>query len=193
MGETTYTGRGKGTVILGQDADALGGDFDENQALSGGISEFHMWDRALDDKEVRLLSNCKSTEPEIALKGNVVNWDDLKNWERHNVTIQDVDNVCKDDRTPNFIAFNQRMGFSDIQRHCKILGGSLEDQFDSNNKLLYYTNIFKIFENDVGTKKSPCISKNDGSNEITFWIGFKIKGIKIYRAVFAGLSVHKLL
>ena len=174
--EAISTGRGRGTVILGQDADALGGDFDENQALSGSISEFNMWNRALDDEEVQQLSNCKILK--AAVQGNIVDWSNLNVWEKHNVTIQDVDNVCRDDLTPNFIIFNQRLGFSEIQRHCKILGGSLEHQFDSNNELLYYTNIFEIFEKNIGTKKSPCVSKTDGSHDISFWIGFQIKGIR---------------
>ena len=175
------TNDGKGIIILGQDADSLGGGFDENQAFSGSISEFHMWDRAITEKEVKQISNCDMSGQ--SLKGNIINWSRINTWEKHNVSIREVENFCKDLITPKFIIFNQRMNFGETKRSCHILGGTYPYEFTIENRLRYYQNILKLFEDAVVTEKSPCISQNGETNYAKFWIGFKIEGL-IFISVF---------
>ena len=177
-GATVSTDDGKGTIILGQDADALGGGFDENQALSGSISDFHMWDRAINENEATVLSNCNNSGGEFV--GNVIDWNDVNNWDNHNITITEVDNVCNHNTTSNFIVFNQRMNSDDITRHCNVLRGMLPYEFNDLGELRYYEDVLKLFEEEMKMSKSPCISNNGGVNDVKFWIGFKIKGVKLY-------------
>ena len=41
-----------GTLVFGQDQDALGGSFDGNQAFSGNLDEVRIWNRVLNDTEI---------------------------------------------------------------------------------------------------------------------------------------------
>ena len=168
------TDDGKGTVILGQDADSLGGGFDENQALSGAISEFHMWDRSLTKEEIMQLLDCNLAEQ--TLGGNLINWNSETNWKTHNVTIQDIDNICNKDNVPEFVIFNQRMPFNDIRFHCQVMGGTLPHQLDEKGGLAYYETVLEVFKKETNTGKSPCVSKYDGVEKVKYWIGYKLSG-----------------
>ena len=42
-----------GCLILGQDQDSFGGNFDETQAVSGKISQFGLWDYVLDADTIK--------------------------------------------------------------------------------------------------------------------------------------------
>ena len=153
----------------------MGGGFDENQAFSGSISEFHMWDRSITEKEVKQISNCDISRQ--SLEGNIINWSRINNWEKHNVTIQEVENVCNDDITPKFIILNQGMNFGETKRSCHIIGGTYPYEFTVENRLRYYPNILRLFEKAVVTENSPCIFKKGETNHVKFWIGFKIEGL----------------
>ncbi|CAG12543.1 unnamed protein product, partial [Tetraodon nigroviridis] len=60
-----------GVLILGQEQDTLGGQFDASQALVGELSQFNLWDRLLKPAEVAALADCSSS----AL-GNIAPWTD---------------------------------------------------------------------------------------------------------------------
>ncbi|TNM85341.1 hypothetical protein fugu_007612 [Takifugu bimaculatus] len=60
-----------GVLILGQEQDTLGGQFDASQALVGELSQFNLWDRLLKPAEVAALADCSS----FAL-GNIAPWTD---------------------------------------------------------------------------------------------------------------------
>ena len=165
---------GKGTVILGQDADSLGGGFDENQALSGTISEFHLWDRPLSEEEIRKLLDCNIDEQ--SLGGSLINWKSVSSWKIHNVTIEDIDNICNEDSAPEFMIFNQRMSFDQIKFSCEVMGGTLPYQFDEYGKIVFYENVLAVFKKETDTKQSPCVSTYDGVEKVKYWIGYKLIG-----------------
>ncbi|XP_032991672.1 serum amyloid P-component-like [Lacerta agilis] len=57
----------RGSLILGQDQDSVGGGFDSNQSFLGEITDVNMWDRVLTQDEMLLSSN----------GGTLVNWRSL--------------------------------------------------------------------------------------------------------------------
>eukprot|EP00058_Branchiostoma_floridae_P027790 XP_002613281.1 hypothetical protein BRAFLDRAFT_68246 [Branchiostoma floridae] len=61
--------RSGGTWILGQDQDSVGGDFEEDQAFSGELSQVNLWDHVLSPEEI-------STNWTVSCNhhGNVVDW-----------------------------------------------------------------------------------------------------------------------
>ncbi|XP_070541623.1 uncharacterized protein [Ptychodera flava] len=50
--QTHYSLGSSGVLVLGQEQDARGGQYDENQALVGSLTGFNMWERALTDGEI---------------------------------------------------------------------------------------------------------------------------------------------
>ena len=58
-----------GLTYLGQDQDSLGGDFNPRQSWSGLISQFNIWNWALEDYFIENAAECRSD-----LLGNVQEW-----------------------------------------------------------------------------------------------------------------------
>jgi len=58
-----------GLNYLGQDQDSLGGDFNPRQSWSGLISQFNIWNGALEDYFIENAAECRSD-----LLGNVMTW-----------------------------------------------------------------------------------------------------------------------
>ena len=62
-----------GSLVLGQDQDKVGGDFQTSQAFVGDLSDVNMWNKTLSGPEIsRMSSKCHSQE------GNVFKWSDFK-------------------------------------------------------------------------------------------------------------------
>ncbi|XP_047214567.1 neuronal pentraxin-2-like [Girardinichthys multiradiatus] len=60
-----------GELVLGQEQDSLGGDFDSTQALVGELSQVGLWDRVLSSAQVASLARCNRVT-----QGIVVPWDE---------------------------------------------------------------------------------------------------------------------
>lgn len=54
---------GQSVVVLGQDQDEVGGEFQESQSFSGNISEVGFWPEVLGDQEILEMSNCDTDMP----------------------------------------------------------------------------------------------------------------------------------
>ncbi|XP_028675001.1 pentraxin fusion protein-like isoform X2 [Erpetoichthys calabaricus] len=76
-----------GIVILGQDQDNPGNEFDKKQSFIGEITSVHLWDYVLPSDELCLVSQ-GHTEP----KGNVIDWNTVGYEARGNVLIKPVNN-----------------------------------------------------------------------------------------------------
>ena len=71
-----------GILTIGQDQDSLGGGFDASQSYIGELTDLNIWDRELNDTEIRKLSkSCHGGE------GNVKKWSDFKVGIRGNVRV----------------------------------------------------------------------------------------------------------
>ncbi|XP_028399986.1 sushi, von Willebrand factor type A, EGF and pentraxin domain-containing protein 1-like [Dendronephthya gigantea] len=65
---------GKGTWVLGQDQDSVGGGFNANQSATGELTGVNIWDKVLSSFEiVKMSRNCKAGGP----AGNVKTWGDF--------------------------------------------------------------------------------------------------------------------
>ena len=63
-----------GLQYLGQDQDSLGGDFNIRQSWSGLMSQFNIWNWALEDYFIENAAECRSD-----LLGNMMTWK-KENW-----------------------------------------------------------------------------------------------------------------
>ena len=54
--KTGYTITQGGTLILGQDQDSVGGDFDADQSFQGMLSNANMWNQVLTAEQIRKMS-----------------------------------------------------------------------------------------------------------------------------------------
>ncbi|XP_041735502.1 serum amyloid P-component [Coregonus clupeaformis] len=64
---------GKPIIILGQEQDAYGGNFDKGQAFIGHLSDVHMWNYVLSPCEIQRFTSDLNFTP-----GNVLNWRSLE-------------------------------------------------------------------------------------------------------------------
>ncbi|XP_041735522.1 serum amyloid P-component-like isoform X2 [Coregonus clupeaformis] len=64
---------GKPIIILGQEQDAYGGNFDKGQAFIGHLSDVHMWNYVLSPCEIQHFTSDLNFIP-----GNVLNWRSLE-------------------------------------------------------------------------------------------------------------------
>ena len=69
-----------GLIYLGQDQDNRGGGFHPRQSWSGEISQFNVWDFALEEWMVENAAECRSD-----IIGNVVKWK-TEHWIPNEVT-----------------------------------------------------------------------------------------------------------
>ena len=70
-----------GATYLGQDQDSVGGGFYEKQSWSGEITQFNIWDFALEDYSIENAAECRSD-----ILGNVMKWK-LEHWITNDVKI----------------------------------------------------------------------------------------------------------
>ncbi|XP_023337222.1 uncharacterized protein LOC111708162 isoform X2 [Eurytemora carolleeae] len=73
-----------GKLFLGQDQDTLGGGFQPRQSWSGAITQFNIWDVALEDYFVENAAECRSD-----LLGNVQEWN-REVWITSNIEVSSV-------------------------------------------------------------------------------------------------------
>ncbi|XP_032905253.1 adhesion G-protein coupled receptor D2 isoform X1 [Amblyraja radiata] len=63
---------GNGTFIIGQEQDALGGAFKQNEAFSGNITDLNIWSQALDGSQIAAVSGCSPPlQQHLAYRWNV--------------------------------------------------------------------------------------------------------------------------
>ena len=70
QGHVCFWCRPGGAAYLGQDQDSVGGGFNGKQSWSGEITQFNIWDFALEDYSIENAAECRSD-----ILGNVMRWD----------------------------------------------------------------------------------------------------------------------
>ena len=66
-----YTTKGGGTLVLGQEQDSVGGDFDADQSIQGMLSDVNVWNRVLPGGQIKMSKSC------LLDAGNVFTWFDF--------------------------------------------------------------------------------------------------------------------
>jgi len=70
-----HTIRQGGTIVLGQEQDSVGGDFDSSQSFQGLLSNVNLWNQVLTDSQIEHMSkSCLSDE---AIDRKVYKWIDF--------------------------------------------------------------------------------------------------------------------
>ncbi|XP_069995299.1 uncharacterized protein [Penaeus vannamei] len=131
---------GDGVLILGQDQDVLGGGFQEDQSLSGEITELHIWDYALDDVTINDIANFQSN-----LHGNVINWL-TSSWElRGEADIRDLPRDMVTQTPITHIMMADPKPFAEAAHLCSLLKGKMsaptserENELLHNHTMSYY-------------------------------------------------------
>ena len=70
---------------LGQDQDSNGGGFNSRQSWSGEITQFNVWDFALEDYSIENAAECRSD-----ILGNIMRWD-IDRWVINDVRYFNID------------------------------------------------------------------------------------------------------
>ncbi|KAK7100185.1 sushi, von Willebrand factor type A, EGF and pentraxin domain-containing protein 1-like isoform X2 [Littorina saxatilis] len=90
---------GKGTLVIGQEQDSVGGGFSTNEAFVGSITQFNMWDEELS------LNTIESMRTSCAeYHGNVIAWPDVQGALRGSLGPQ-PSTFCQECQVPDDIEF----------------------------------------------------------------------------------------
>ena len=158
-----------GILILGQEQDALGGFFDDDQSFSGEISEFFWFHESLSDETIAGLSNCNAN-PGNVTDSSVVTWDEfLDEWtfskvEKNSLTL---DTFCSARIMKDYLVWADQVTYTQISDYCRRLDGELV-RIDSQNSLESVHALAYGMLETVGTKfYSKCTA---GDHKVKFWI-----------------------
>ncbi|XP_012886037.1 PREDICTED: serum amyloid P-component [Dipodomys ordii] len=66
-----YTIEPRGSIVLGQEQDSFGGEFDKSQSFVGEIGDLDMWDSVLSPEEILFEYQGSTTNPTYP---NILNW-----------------------------------------------------------------------------------------------------------------------
>lgn len=128
-----------GVLVLGQDQDDLGSDFNGIEAYSGHVAELNLWDYAMSPDEVKELSlTC-------GLAGNVVAWPELRQVASSGLVIDDHAEPCKTTS-------------SSVDVSCHSASSSFESRTRCSRRVPPCNT--SPCQND-----QPCIENEDGSSE----------------------------
>ena len=120
------------SFIVGQEPDSMKGNFSEDQAFTGEISELNIWDTILTSSKINAISSCLQWP-----KGNIVNWNTRK-WVKNKVEIKENVNkseYCK--KETSYLYIPGKLTLTDAEKKCKIYGGkiSLPKTTNENTKM----------------------------------------------------------
>jgi len=112
-----------GLNYLGQDQDSLGGDFNAKQSWSGLISQFNIWNWALEDYFIENAAECRSD-----LLGNVQSWREDR-WFIGSAKMKTAPlfELCggSDDDEAKFFLFPMQFDYFFYSSWCKNQGGGI--------------------------------------------------------------------
>ena len=106
--------------VIGQEPDSVDGDYDEDQAVFGSISEFNIWDYVIDPTLILSAANCNTN-----LKGNIISWEkkyfDIKLANLKN--IQNITQFCE--KKQELVVFAQSHSKESAHQICSSHGGNI--------------------------------------------------------------------
>ena len=110
----------KHLFVIGQQPNSLDGDYREDQALFGSISEFNLWDYVVDPAVIYNAANCMKTT-----RGNIISWEenlfDTKRSIKKN--IQSIKELCEPKQ--DFVVFPESHSNASAREICASHGGTL--------------------------------------------------------------------
>ncbi|KAL9983773.1 hypothetical protein ACROYT_G005997 [Oculina patagonica] len=169
-----YTIRGGGTLVLGQEQDSVGGNFDAKQSLQGMLSYVNVWDKAISATEINDMS--RSCLPNEWNEGNVYKWTNFLGEggallvrptpcvkeevdKAFHFPDKEVDNVVKISGMRSLTDFTVCLWMSSTDGQGSLLSYAISGQ-DNELLLIYYGKHFELYiDNERGRTK---IIANDG-------------------------------
>ena len=104
-------------MVFGQEPDSFKGGYNTFQLLRGKISQFNWWSYALEETEIKDLSNCLKIG-----KGDIVDWE-KKSFNTHSIKINKVDPRIFCDSSEKLIFFPGRRRLTEASDLCTAHGG----------------------------------------------------------------------
>ena len=154
------------SLIIGQEADILDGEFDVSQLFNGEISEFNMWKTVLEDGIILDLAQCSNT-----MRGDVVGWE-IERFQIFGANVRNIDNAenhfCQ--RDPMFVIFPQRQPLNIARTLCATHGGKIITPKSSkeNSEVM---NILKKHSTTCLEDNVPHVANRD----MAAWLGLTYK------------------
>ncbi|XP_071547723.1 uncharacterized protein [Panulirus ornatus] len=120
-----------GTVVLGQEQDAVGGGFIATEMFRGRMAQYNIWDRPLPHQEIQGMATCSRQH-----HGNILS-SDVHDGDFFNVATEDVsmETFCQDPQ--QYIIIPANLAFSDAASFCRRTGSVMytPDSAASNSEL----------------------------------------------------------
>ncbi|XP_071547976.1 uncharacterized protein [Panulirus ornatus] len=120
-----------GTVVLGQEQDAVGGGFIATEMFRGRMAQYNIWDRPLPHQEIQGMATCSRQH-----HGNILS-SDVHDGDFFNVATEDVsmETFCQD--LQQYIIIPANLAFSDAASFCQRTGSVMytPDSAASNSEL----------------------------------------------------------
>jgi len=152
-----------GVLVLGQDQDEVRGGYNPKQSWSGAITQFNLWDFAMEEYDVENLAECRSDA-----FGNVVRWDEPY-WILGDVTVKKLPQfeLCEgeEEGTSSFYLFPDPFNFHFYNRMCDNLGGLMPMPASEENNHELMDIIEDLVIADIHEK---CMH---ASGNIIIWVG----------------------
>ena len=155
-----------GILILGQEQDALGGFFDENQAFSGALSQVELWTSKLDTATISALAKC---EQETAFaQSRVVTWNSLLDeWSINGEnTSKPLSSLCKPRILQDHLIWAEPVTYQQIFEYCQRLDGTLPE-INGNLEEIHADTLEQFVNTEPENPFAECAA---GENLVKFWI-----------------------
>ena len=114
--------RPDGVLILGQDQDSVGGNFDETQSFSGMLSQVGLWDTMVPKEDIQLMASCKENK-----EGNIISWNIEADWTLANVTVEEesLEGLCKEPIEIDKYIITEKTSHEEFKYTCDKLTGTI--------------------------------------------------------------------
>ena len=146
--------------IMGQEPDEIRGGFSASQAFYGTLAEFSLWNRVLQESEIKNV-----LKMEQILEGKVISWI-KENFIFHGVRPIDISDMNSHlGKNKRFVIFPHRQSLSLANETCAAFGGHIvtPESKEENEEVM------KIFS----PYQEVCLENElyKGENEMAFWLG----------------------
>ena len=115
-------------IVLGQEQDSFGEDFESHEAFSGYISNFVWWGSKLEDDTIMKINPCQAL-PE----GDIIDWD-LSKWELNEVDVSKIpiESICQIDQMLGLFVLTD-VEFKFAMTSCDVVKGDRKTSLDIDN------------------------------------------------------------
>lgn len=149
---------------MGQDQDWPGDGFDKQQSFSGELTEFNIWDYALNEWNISSMAKCSFNFE----KGNVIQWFLADEWDlvEVNSTTMEYSKICARDPFLDVFLIEDVMTNDEMREICDSLNGTMDvpkDREELQDSLTFQLGLLDHNTDEPGITKSKCLIKSQNS------------------------------